>query len=107
MRPVFAKIGTGGRLSLEDICGFIPTFLSLADPRPAREQLDSAYQHGGGWRPQTGFTMHGGMSLHYPGDPAFRPLAMARFRDEKIVIYEHEYVAVIQPDGSFEVSRMN
>jgi len=53
------------------------------------------------------FTMHGGMSLHYPGDPAFRPLAMARFRDEKIVIYEHEYVAVIQPDGSFEVSRMN
>jgi len=107
VRPVFAKIGTGGRLSLADICGFIPTFLSLADPRPAREQLDSGYQHGGGWRPQTGFTMHGGMSLHYPGDPAFRPLAMARFRDEKIVIYEHEYVAVIQPDGSFEVSRMN
>ena len=107
MRPVFAKIGTGGRLSLEDICGFIPTFLSLADPRPAREQLDSAYQHGGGWRPQTGFTMHGGMSLHYPGDPPFRPLAMARFRDEKIVIYEHEYVAIIQPDGSFEASRMN
>ena len=107
MRPVFAKIGTGGRLSLEDICGFIPTFLSLADPRPAREQLDAHYQHGGGWRPQEGFTMHGGMSLHYPGDPAFRPLAMARFRDEKIVIYEHEYVAVIQPDGSFEVSRMN
>jgi hypothetical protein len=107
VRPVFAKIGTGGRLSLADICGFIPTFLSLADPRPAREQLDAHYQHGGGWRPQEGFTMHGGMSLHYPGDPAFRPLAMARFRDEKIVIYEHEYVAVIQPDGSFEVSRMN
>lgn len=107
MRPVvFAKIGTGGRLSLEDICGFIPTFLSLADPRPAREQLDAHYQHGGGWRPQEGFTRHG-VNLYYPGDPPLKPLAMARFRDELIFVHEAEYVCIVQPDGSFEASRMN
>jgi hypothetical protein len=31
-----------------DMLGFIPQFLDDADPRPAREQLHSAYAHGGG-----------------------------------------------------------
>ena len=31
--------------------GFIPTFLHVDDPRPAAEQIDAAYQHGGGWKP--------------------------------------------------------
>jgi len=42
-----------------------------------------------------------------PGDPPFKPLAQAKLRDELIVLYEADFVAVIQPDRSFEVARMD
>lgn len=39
-----------------EMLGLIPSFLSESDPRPAREQFDENYQHGGGWRPLPNFT---------------------------------------------------
>jgi hypothetical protein len=87
--------------------GFIPSMLSASDPRPAREQLNAAYGHGGGWDPFVGFEMNPDGSLHYPGDPPVLALAEAKLRDETIRFYEYEWVAVIQPDGSFEVCRMD
>jgi hypothetical protein len=39
-----------------DDLGFIPEFFNPHDPRPAREQLDTAYAHGGGWHPLSGWT---------------------------------------------------
>jgi hypothetical protein len=42
-----------------------------------------------------------------PGDPPFLALAWALLRDELLVIYEHEYLGIIQPDGSFEIARVN
>ena len=38
-----------------DDLGLLPSMLSEHDPRPAREQFDARYGHGGGWRPFTGF----------------------------------------------------
>ena len=87
--------------------GFIPSFLSDDDPRPAREQLDAHYQHGGGWCPQDKFTLGGKGVLHYPGDPPLKPIAMTGLRDEIIRVYPHGYVCVEQPDGDFEVARMD
>jgi hypothetical protein len=81
--------------------------LSTDDPRPAREQFDANYRHGGGWQPQSGFTLTGNNSLKYPGDPPFHPLARIQLRDEQINIYEYGYVAIIQPNRSFEVCRMD
>lgn len=86
--------------------GFIPTFLSEKDPRPAKEQFHQNYSHGGGWFPMTGFTLED-CHLQYPGDPPLMPLAMIEFRDETIVIYESAFVCIIQPDGSFAVARMD
>lgn len=95
----------------EDMLGFIPDFLNEADPRPAREQLDSNYQHGGGWSAFQGFTLITDgpvpVGLEYPGDPMMRALAMVKLRDESVVLFEHAWVAIIQPDGSYEVSRMD
>ena len=34
--------------------GMLPYFIDPNDPRPAREQLDANYQHGGGWVPSRG-----------------------------------------------------
>lgn len=87
--------------------GFIPHFLSALDPRPAREQIDSAYQHGGGWRPFEGFLMYQDGSIQFPGDPAHRVLAEARLGDEIIRYYQHSWVAIVQPDGTFEIARLD
>ena len=86
--------------------GFLPGMLSETDPRPAREQLDANYAHGGGWRPLPKFTITD-KGLVYPGDPPLPLLAEALLRDELIRVYVHSWVAVIQPDGSYEVSRMD
>lgn len=91
-----------------DTLGFIPMFLNEDDPRPAREQIDENYQHGGGWRPTTGFTLDTKtMNLTYPEDPPYRPLAMTRLRGELLVFYDSAFLMIMQPDGTFEVARLD
>lgn len=87
--------------------GWIPTFLDADDPRSAKEQLDSNYQHGGGWHPMRGFAMGDGHVIAYPGDPPLHPIAEAKLRDELILIYRHAWVAIVQKDGTHEVARMD
>jgi len=92
---------------MPDHVGMIPLWLDERDPRPAREQLDAAYQHGGGWRPFKGFKMLRDHSIKYPGDPALKPLALMKLRDEVIAVYPHAWVMILQKDGSFEICRMD
>jgi hypothetical protein len=88
--------------------GLVLTMLDTEDPRTAKEQLDAGYQHGGGWRHQDGFVhdAHTG-SMAFPGDPPFEPRAAIRLRKELIVLYPYGYIAIIQPDHSFEICRMD
>jgi len=89
-------------------CGLIPDMLRTADPRPAREQFDAAYAHGGGWLPFRGFKFNAkNQSITYPGDPSLLPLARGKLRDETILIYPHAWVGILQPNGDFEVARMD
>ncbi len=90
----------------EDL-GLIPFWLNANDPRPAREQLDSNYQHGGGWRPFKGHELLEDDALEYPDDPPLHPIAEIDIRNERVLIYEFGWVAIIQPDRSFEVCRMD
>lgn len=89
------------------LVGEIPFWLDEDDPRPAREQLDSHYQHGGGWLPFDGFKLDRNMTLTYPGDPPMKPFAFMLLREEKIVFYPHAWVMILQPDGTFEICRMD
>lgn len=89
-----------------DHLGFLPAMLSPDDPRPAREQFNSNYSFGG-WSPFKGFTLNTDNSLSYPGDPPQQPLAQAKLRDELIILYPSSWVAIIQPDRSFEVARLD
>jgi len=86
--------------------GYIPYWLSLDNPKSAREQLNDGYAYGG-WQPFEGFKLRADNSLIYPNDPPVVPLAQAKLRDELIVFYPHSWIAVIQPDRSFEVCRMD
>lgn len=87
--------------------GFLPSFFSEDDPRPARAQIDERYSFGGGWHPFRGFAMDADqLVLSYPGDPPKYAVAEAVLRDETIRLYEPgSWVAIIQQDGSYEVSR--
>lgn len=85
--------------------GYIPQFLDIQDPRSAKEQINENYVSG--WNNFTGFKMVEGNGLSYPGDPTYRPLAVATLREEKIYFYDHAWVAIVQPDGSFETARLD
>jgi len=94
--------------------GALPDFINQNDPRPAREQFDANYQHGGGWRPMKGFTQQRnragkpGIVLEYPGDPPYHPIASWPLRHELIVVYRYSWVAIFNTkDGTFEVARMD
>lgn len=91
----------------QEILGLLPYFWAATDQRPAREQAHTAYAHGGGWRKFEGFVLRADGSLKYPGDPALQCLAIARLREETIRVYVGAWVAIVQPDGSYEVSRMD
>jgi hypothetical protein len=89
-----------------EFTGLIPSFLNEEDERSAAQQFGEMYKFGG-WRPFEGFTLGEDNSLTYPGDPPLKPMAWAKLRDEVIIVYRHAWVAVIQPDRSFEVARMD
>ena len=102
-----------------DHLGLIPDFFMDSDPRPAIEQINDRYRHGGGWFDlkvgRGGFTMDSGGVLRYPEDPPMPPLAEAMLHDcgtpehkgERILIYSAGFVAVVQGDNSFRVSRLD
>jgi hypothetical protein len=97
-----------GHWPLGAVVGAIPMFLSELDPRPAREQLHTAYAHGGGWAPMEGWVFDPEThSIKYPGDSKLWPLAEATLRDERIFVYESAWVVILAPDGGFEISRMD
>jgi len=87
--------------------GLLPGFLRDDDPRPAREQINERYAHGGGWRPMKGHRLGPRNFLTYPGDPPLPPVARARLRNELILFYPSSWVCIVQPDQSYEVCRID
>ena len=90
-----------------DHLGLIPLFLSETAPGSAAFQLNYHYQHGGGWRPMSGWVHFEDNSIVYPGETPLRPLASAKLREETIFLYPHAWVLILQPNGDFEIARMD
>ena len=103
--------------------GMIPLFLDLDDPRPAREQFDENYAHGGGWQPFKGFALVNidgkghqipipNWRLIYPDDPAYQPIGWCYLRDECIIVWPYSWVMIWKADGTttggdWEICRMD
>ena len=90
-----------------EMLGAIPSFLDDDDPRDAKTQINEAYRFAGGWRPFAGFKMAPDRSIKYPGDPALPVLCETQLRDERIYYYQHSWVAIVQPDGGYEICRLD
>lgn len=89
--------------------GLLPYMLCRDDPRPAREQFNSRYRHGGGWQPFKGHTFHPERNtLSYPGDPEIKCVAATHLRDEVIMLFDPgAWIMILQKDGSYEICRMD
>lgn len=91
-----------------DMLGFLPQMASQFDPRPAREQFHQNYAHGGGWQDFQGFKLNPeDLSIKFTGDPKMLPFATANLGNELIAFYDCSWVAIIQPDQSYSISRMD
>lgn len=94
-----------------EVAGLLPMMFNEYDERSAREQADANYQHGGGWRKFDGFIFYdkepGYAFISYQGDPDTLELSRAQLRDETIILFEHSWVAIVQPDGQYEIARMD
>jgi hypothetical protein len=95
------------RFSADMLGPYLPFFLRVDDTRKAAEQFDSAYRFGGWQSFGKGFELRKDNSLKYPGDPPQPPLAQCKLGDELVVLYPSDFVAVIQPDRSFDVARLD
>jgi hypothetical protein len=91
-----------------EMLGFLPKFLDNADPRPAKEQFQERYAHGGGWDPTSlRFTVTP-QGLRYPGDPVMHLVAEGVLHGkETIRIYDCAWVSITQEDGTYEICRMD
>jgi hypothetical protein len=96
-----------------EMLGYVPSIIIDDDPRSAKEQIADRYNHGGGgWSPFEGHIMLPNGNLQYPEDPPTRLLFEAilhkgQDNEEKLRFYEHAWIAVIQADGTFEISRID
>lgn len=91
--------------------GDLPNIFLSDDPRPAKQQANERYRHGGGWQQQQGWKFNKvTKQISYPGDAPLSWLAMTALplSHEIVALYPHDYVIIVRDgDGSFEVARMD
>lgn len=97
------------------VVGFLPEILRPDDERCAADQLNDRYAHGGGFRAYSDAWQLsnpgdvGKATLIFPGDPPFRELSRSRLplSGETLIFFDSAFLAIVQGDGSFEVSRVD
>ena len=88
--------------------GYLPLIFDINDKRPAKEQANDRYAHGGGWQPFKKFKVSEDLkSIQYPGDEPLMALAWAELNDETITVFQYSWVMVTQKDGTYEIARMD
>ena len=108
LTPIAADHVLRNNLTKFDVVGLLDSAMDADNPAGAVEQLGASYRHGGGWHEFKGFKLGaGGDSLVYPGDPPMRAVAKAMLRNERIILFESSWVAVVQLGGTLNVARMD
>ncbi len=90
--------------------GFVPMFLDINDERPAAEQIDANYQHGGGWNPMEKWTFDRKTKMiKYPGDEPLESFAVALpNKNETVIMYPHSFMLIYNKvNKTYEVGRVD
>ena len=91
---------------LNEMLGYIPSFLCYrTEDQTVKEALTKAYGFGE-LHEMTGGTIKD-MVYRYPEDPELYPLAEMTSRDTTVLQYQYGIVAILEPDGSVFVTRMD
>lgn len=97
----------------ENVVGLLPLILLDSDSRPAKDQLNDRYAHGGGYRPTLSDSWQLGVEggayvLYYPEDPPFHEQARIKLPcGETCVLFDASFMTIIQKDLSFVVTRVD
>ena len=104
MAKTIRELHPGG---LDYAAGIIGLLDNLDEPFVA--QIERNYQHGGGWRPLPGWTFDGqARTIKYPRDEALKPLVeIVTEAGDVALVYAYAWVCVVQPDGAFDVARLD
>lgn len=97
-----------GAVFLDDVLGFIPTFISIHSPAKAVEQIMENYV--GGWDSFKEFRFEPTtQALSYPEDPTMYPIAFAYTHTKEILwLYPHAWLCVYDVEtGEFDVARLD
>lgn len=95
-----------------EMLGYLPDIIIEDDPRGAKEQIADRYRYGGGWSDFKGHTMLPNGNLQYPEDPPTLLLFEAvlhqgKDNEETLRFYQHSWIAVMRPDGTYAISRID
>jgi hypothetical protein len=93
-----------------DALGWIPQFLHTDDDRPAKEQIDANYQHGGGWH-EANEDGHWKITENGlqgdPDDPPYKMVASCRVGADEVMLFDSGWCAITHPDGTMNVARLD
>lgn len=89
--------------ALANACGLIPHFLDNEEEK-ALDCFNRHYPFG--THELVGAEIKDGAML-YPNDPPLYPYMEVAHGNEMVYIYPHAFVAIVQPDGSSYVTRMD
>lgn len=93
----------------EKAAGLLPVILRAEDARPAWEQLQERYAHGGGYMPVRGnwslsVRPSGLWRLGFPGDPPYKEVSRTYLPKsrELLVLFECSFMVIVEcPSASF------
>lgn len=97
---------------------FLRGIFQEEDPQSVEEQINTRYAHGGGFDPMEGWTLfegwekEGDARMSYPGSELedateVREIARGQVRGTILVLFDYEFLAIIKPDGAFQVTRVD
>ena len=101
--------------------GTLPLMFHPFSDDDAKTQIDKRYAHGGGFVDTPGFSLNdewkepGEAIIQYyqeeaapeEQDPPLHELARAKLGEETLIFFPYAFLAIVQPDGSFQVTRVD
>jgi hypothetical protein len=104
-----------------EAAGYLPMMLNENDPASVQDQLQITYAHGGGWHSFKGFSLaqlkehypdgeptgRDMYALKYPEDPPMMEKSRATFRNQLLVLFEGDWLGIIENEKLIDVARID